>query len=186
MPYKTLKDYVDKKLVMDKKEIDRTIRRMASEIIETIPNLEKTILVGLQTRGVFLAERIAKEIEKDEDVEMSLGTLDISLYRDDIADRQKTEIKETRLPFDIDDKNIILVDDVLFTGRSIRAAMGCIMDFGRPKTIKLAVLIDRGNRELPIQPDFVGKKFVTTKKEIIAVKLNDIDDKEEVMLLEKK
>lgn len=180
-------NYLEKKNIIDKKELSRIIKRISTEIIEQTNGLDDVIIIGLQTRGVFIAERIAKTIKTLENIIVPTGSLDISLYRDDLENIKKhIEIKETKFPIDIDNKNIILVDDVLFTGRSIRASIECLMDFGRPKSIKLAVLIDRGHRELPIQPDFIGKQFVTNKKELISVKLKEIDNEEKVVLLEKK
>jgi pyrimidine operon attenuation protein / uracil phosphoribosyltransferase len=179
------KKYKERKVIMDKKEISLAIRRMTSEILEKNTNVKDLVIIGLQTRGVPLAERIASQIKQLEDEDIPTGSLDTSLYRDDIGDLKKQlDVKETSFPIEIENKNIILVDDVLFTGRSIRAAIECIMDFGRPKSIKLAVLIDRGHRELPIQPDFVGKKFVTSLDELISLELKEIDNKEQVVLLE--
>ncbi|MFC1512671.1 bifunctional pyr operon transcriptional regulator/uracil phosphoribosyltransferase PyrR [bacterium] len=178
--------YKEKKLIMDSKEMMRTVRRMVHEIIEKSHGIKDLIIIGLQTRGVYIAEKIAREIKKTEGRKVSTGVLDFSLYRDDLSNLKKhLDIKETKFPFEIDNKKILIVDDVLFTGRSARAAIECIMDFGRPKNIKLAVLIDRGHRELPIQPDFIGKKFVTTLNELIAVQLKETDKKERVVLLEK-
>ena len=134
---------------------------------------------------MFIAKRIVAKIKEMENVEIPIGVLDTSLYRDDFLENFKTSLKETDFPFSPDDKEIILVDDVLYTGRSVRAAMECIMDFGRPRCICLAVLIDRGHRELPIQPDIVGKKLVTNKdNELIEVNLKEIDEMDSVFLVE--
>ncbi len=175
---------MEEKLILDEKKIKKILIRISNEIIETIENLEDLIIIGMQTRGVFIAKRIIEEIEKLENIKIPLGIIDISLYRDDIYEKLKDiSLKETKLPFNINDKNLILVDDVIYTGRSIRAAIDCIMDFGRPKSIKLTTFIDRGNRELPIQPDITGFYFKTRpKEEIISVKLKEIDSFDSVFL----
>ncbi|MFC1485317.1 bifunctional pyr operon transcriptional regulator/uracil phosphoribosyltransferase PyrR [bacterium] len=181
-------NYIKKKIIMTSIILEKTLNRMVTEVLERNHDLENLVLIGLQTRGVFLAERIRDKIKKLENVTIPVGVLDISLYRDDFAEN-KTDmcLKKTDFPFSIDEKKIILVDDVLHTGRSVRAAMECIMDFGRPKAIRFAALIDRGHRELPIQPDFVGKKFITIPdNELISVNLKEIDGKDCVILLEKK
>ncbi|MFC1566835.1 bifunctional pyr operon transcriptional regulator/uracil phosphoribosyltransferase PyrR [bacterium] len=179
--------YTEKEIIIDKIELNRTLKRMAYEIIENTRGVKNLVLIGLETRGVFIAKRILDEIKKVENEEIPMGTLDISLYRDDVHDPTKSiKIKPTDFPFSVDGKNIVLIDDVLFTGRSVRAAIECIMDFGRPTTIRLGVLIDRGYRELPIQADFIGKKFGTIKNELISVELKEIDDKDRVVLLESK
>ncbi|MDR0676155.1 MAG: bifunctional pyr operon transcriptional regulator/uracil phosphoribosyltransferase PyrR [Elusimicrobiota bacterium] len=177
----------NQKIIMDDKKLNQTINRIVDEILEKTDDLDKLVIIGLQTRGVFLAKRIIKKIKKLENTKIPLGIIDISLYRDDFYENPTDlSLKETDLPFNVDDKNVILIDDVLYTGRSVRAAMECIMDFGRPKSIKLAVLIDRGNRELPIQPDIFGKNFVTRKNiEIISVKLKEVDDFDSVFLINK-
>ena len=179
--------YREKKIILDALRLNKTISRMAVEILERNELLTNLVFIGLQTRGVFLAERLASIIEKNEGIHIPIGVLDISLYRDDFAtNKSNFSLKETDFPVALDDKNIIIVDDVLYTGRSIRAAMECIMDFGRPKCIRLAVLIDRGHRELPIEADFVGKKFITIPgKEKIAVNLEEIDQEDQVLLMER-
>lgn len=178
--------YKEKDVIMDRDEIQRAMRRIADEIIEKSKGVENLVIIGLQTRGVFLAERIAKAIEKIEGESVPTGVLDNSLYRDDLGGdiARHIDVKETHFPFEIDDKTIVLIDDVLFTGRSVRAAIDCIMDFGRPACIMLGVLIDRGHRELPIQADFVGKQCVTKRNEVIAVELKEVDTKERVLILE--
>jgi pyrimidine operon attenuation protein/uracil phosphoribosyltransferase len=179
--------YKNKEILMNKDELNRTVRRMANQILEKSRGTKNVGLIGLQTRGVFLAKRISAEIKRIEGENVPTGIIDIALYRDDIDNiNTQPEVKETNFPFEITDKKIILIDDVLFTGRSIRAAMECIMDFGRPKSIKLGVLIDRGHRELPIQPDFVGKKRVASLNQTILVELKETDEKDVVRLLEKK
>ncbi len=174
-----------RKIIMKDKEIKRAISRMAHEIIERVRSIRELVIIGIQTRGVFLAKRLCKEIKKIEKKEIPFGILDITLYRDDVGNiSHQPLVKETRIPFDITNKKIVLVDDVLFAGRTVRAALDEIMDFGRPRIIYLAVLIDRGNRELPIQADFIGKFIPTSKKEKIAVHLREIDKKDEVILEE--
>ncbi len=174
---------IEKKVVMDENEIEQTLKRLAHEIIEKLHGIENLVLVGIQTRGVYLAKRLSEQLKKITKKTVPLGVLDITLYRDDVNSiAHQPIVKETELPFDITDKNVVLVDDVLFTGRTVRAAIDELIDFGRPKTIKLVVLIDRGGRELPIQPDFVGKKFPTSKDEIISVNLKEVDKKNNVVL----
>jgi pyrimidine operon attenuation protein/uracil phosphoribosyltransferase len=181
-----MKKYKIKKIILDAVQLGKTIKRMVDEIIEHNDDLENIALVGLQTRGVFLAERIAKIIKDEENIQIPVGVLDISLYRDDFATNTDMLLRETDFPFSVDDKKIIIVDDVLYTGRSVRAAMECIMDFGRPNLIRLAVLIDRGYRELPISADFIGKKFITIpEKERISVEFKEFDGEDSVFLLEK-
>ncbi|MCP4481606.1 MAG: bifunctional pyr operon transcriptional regulator/uracil phosphoribosyltransferase PyrR [bacterium] len=178
--------YKIKKIILDSAKLNKIIERMAGEIIERNEDIENIALVGLQTRGVFLAKRISHIINKIENIQVPVGILDISLYRDDFATNTEMLLKQTDFPFSVDDKKIIIIDDVLYTGRSVRAAIECIMDFGRPKLIRLAVLIDRGHRELPIRADFVGRKFVTIPdKERISVKLAEVDELDQVLLLDK-
>lgn len=173
----------EKKVVMNENEIEQTLKRLAHEIIEKLHGIENSVLVGIQTRGVYLAKRLASELKKITKKTVLLGVLDITLYRDDVNSiAHQPVVKETEMPFDITGKNVVLVDDVLYTGRTVRAAIDEIIDFGRPKSIKLAVLIDRGGRELPIQPDFVGKKFPTSKDELISVHLKEVDKKDDVVL----
>ncbi|MGA2090945.1 MAG: bifunctional pyr operon transcriptional regulator/uracil phosphoribosyltransferase PyrR [Endomicrobiales bacterium] len=179
--------YNEKKVIMNKEEISRTVKRLAMEIVEKNFGVKDLVVIGIQTRGVHLARRIINEmvaarlIQSVEDV--AFGKLDITLYRDDIASKSIPPlIRETEIPFDISDKKIILVDDVIFTGRSIRAAMDELMDFGRPQSIQLAVFVDRGHRELPIEPNFTGKKFITTREELIAVELEESDGQDRIVL----
>ncbi len=172
------------KILMDDKEISISLKRLAHEIIEKCHDINNVMILGIQTRGVYLAQRVCKLISSITKKIIPMGVLDITLYRDDVDSiSNQPVVKETKIPFDIENKNIVLVDDVLFTGRTIRAAIDEIMDFGRPRSIKLAVLIDRGNRELPIQPDIVGKVFPTSrKKEMVRVYLKEIDKKDQVVL----
>ena len=160
---------------MDARDVERAIRRMAHEIVERNRGAEGLAVVGIRTRGVPLARRIAGLIGELEDQEVPLGILDITLYRDDIFDRPQPEVRETDIPFDVTGRSLVIVDDVLYTGRSVRAAVDAIMDFGRPRRIQLAVLVDRGHRELPIRPDFVGKNVPTSRSERVKVRLRETD-----------
>ena len=165
-------------------DIKRILYQLAREVIEKTPELETLVLLGIQTRGVYIARRIRKIIQDIEGVELPLGTLDITLYRDDLTTIGPSPlVKETKIDFDINGKVVILIDDVLFTGRTIRAALDEIMDFGRPKRVELLVLADRGHRELPIRADFVGKNLPTAEDEFVEVRLKEIDKKDEVIIL---
>ncbi|MEN6622413.1 MAG: bifunctional pyr operon transcriptional regulator/uracil phosphoribosyltransferase PyrR [Smithella sp.] len=167
------------KVVMDKEVIDRSLTRIAYEILEKNKGTNNLALVGIRTGGVYLAERLKKKISNIEGEDVPLGVLDITLYRDDISiSKKKPNLGKTQIPFSLDGKKVVLVDDVLFTGRTIRAAMDALIDFGRPKMIQLAVLIDRGHRELPIRADFVGKNLPSSLWEDVTVNLvekNGID-----------
>ncbi|MDR3590295.1 MAG: bifunctional pyr operon transcriptional regulator/uracil phosphoribosyltransferase PyrR [Negativicutes bacterium] len=176
---------VDKTVLMDDQAVARALIRVAHEIIEKNKGSKDLTLVGIRTRGVPLARRLAAEIEKIEGAKLPVGILDITLYRDDLStlDYQPV-VHETEIPFNINDKTIILVDDVLYTGRTVRAALGAIMDIGRPRSIQLAVLVDRGHRELPIRADYVGKNVPTSRKEIVSVQLKSTDNAEQVVLQE--
>ncbi|NLH44857.1 MAG: bifunctional pyr operon transcriptional regulator/uracil phosphoribosyltransferase PyrR [Acholeplasmataceae bacterium] len=176
---------VKKNVIMDAEAMRRAIVRIAHEIIEKNKGVGNVILVGIRTRGVPLAQRIAKEIENIENVNVPVGFLDITLYRDDLSTLAYNPIVHgTELDFNISGKVIILVDDVLYTGRTIRAALDALIDMGRPKAIELAVLIDRGHKELPIRADFVGKNVPTAHKEIIDVTLKESDEIDEVIISE--
>ena len=171
-------------LVMDSVKIDRTLTRMAHEILEKNRDLEDLVLVGIRSRGVPLAERLASRIREIEKVEVPVGILDITLYRDDATTiGPHALLKATLIHFPIDGKKVILVDDVLFTGRTIRAALDGIIDFGRPSCIQLAVLIDRGHRELPIRADYVGKNLPTSREETVEVSLKEEDGSDAVRLV---
>jgi len=175
------------KIVMDKDGIDRCLTRIAYEILEKNKGMENLVLVGIRTGGVYLAQRLQKKISAIEDKDIPLGILDITLYRDDIStSSKKPALGKTKIPFDLDDKKVVLVDDVLFTGRTIRAAMDALIDFGRPKTIQLAVLIDRGHRELPIRADFVGKNLPSSFWEAVSVNLMEKNGMDEVIIEEEK
>ena len=178
--------WVDKTLLMDGDAIRRSLIRVAHEIVEKNKGSADLVLVGIRTRGVPLAERLAEEIRRIEATPITFGVLDITLYRDDLSRLgYQPVVRETKIPGNINGKNVILVDDVLYTGRTIRAALDAIMDIGRPQTIQLAVLIDRGHRELPIRADYVGKNVPTSRSELIAVLIEPIDTENRVALLEK-
>ncbi len=174
-----------KTVIMDAQGLSWTIKRMAHEIIEKNKGIKDLIVIGIQTRGVWLGRRLVREMKKITKKDVPMGILDITLYRDDVDSiAHQPMVKETRLPFDITGRKVLLIDDVLYTGRTIRAAMDELIDFGRPRLIRLAVLIDRGLRELPIQADFIGKVFLTTRKQAISVELRETDGRDQVLLKE--
>ncbi len=176
----------EKSQIMSASEIDRTIVRLAHEIVEKNNGADNLGLVGIMRRGVPLAQRLAKILGRIEKMEVPVGTLDITLYRDDLSTiGHRPEVRKSKMEFDIQDKNIILVDDVLYTGRTTRAALDALFDHGRPRRIQLLVLIDRGHRELPIEAGFVGRKVHTTDNEIIEVKFQETDNAEKVLLVER-
>ena len=176
----------EKLQLMDPERMRRTLARMAAEILERHPDLEGTVLVGVRSRGVPLARRLAREIGSVAGSEPPVGALDITLYRDDFTTLASQPVtKGTQIPFSIDGRTVILVDDVLFTGRTVRAALDELIDFGRPARIELAVLVDRGHRELPVRADYVGQALGTTREEIVQVLLTDQDGRDAVMLLER-
>jgi pyrimidine operon attenuation protein / uracil phosphoribosyltransferase len=183
--------------VMDAEEIRRALTRVAHEIVEKNHGTEQVALVGIQTKGVPLAHRLAAVIERVEGSPVPVGTLDITLYRDDVLfprkgrgpeghSREKASglhpVRETEIPFDVTGRRVVLVDEVFFTGRTIRAALGALMDLGRPECIQLAVLVDRGHRELPIRPDFVGKNLPTARREHVVVQLQELDGQDAVFI----
>jgi pyrimidine operon attenuation protein/uracil phosphoribosyltransferase len=171
------------KLLLDAPSIERAVTRMAHEILEKNKGIDALALVGIQTRGVTLARRLRAVISSIAGGELSLGILDINLYRDDLTKAsEQPVIHKTEINFDIDNKTVVLVDDVLYTGRTIRSALDALIDFGRPKRIELAVLIDRGHRELPIRADFVGKNVPTNSEETVHVHFKETDNKEEVVV----
>ncbi len=175
--------YMTKEL-LNKKDIDRILSRIAHEVIEKNKGVEGLCLVGIQRGGVALAKRLANKIKAIEGVDIPVGSLDISLYRDDLkTHRPLPVLRKTDIPFDITDQKIVLIDDVLFTGRSIRSAMDALMDLGRPAQIQLAVLVDRGHRELPIRADYVGKNIPTARNENIEVCLEE-EGKEDCVIIE--
>lgn len=172
--------------VIDAKGFARTVNRLAHEILERNKGAETIGIVGIRTRGDFLAHRIAQKINQIENVQIPIGCLDITLYRDDLRGKiNQPQLKTTDILYDIGDKNIILVDDVLYTGRTIRSGLNALMDIGRPASIQLAVLIDRGHRQLPIKADFVGKNIPTAYDQQIQVMMSEIDSEDAVFLLAK-
>ena len=164
--------------------MERTITRLAHEILEKNKGASNIVIVGIRTRGEHLANRIAKKLEEVEDVKLKIGFLDITLYRDDLLGKlEQPQMKGTDILFDINGKDVVLIDDVLYTGRTIRAALDELTDIGRPRTIQLAVLVDRGHRQLPIKADFVGKNVPTSAEESIRVHLKEVDGEDEVLLM---
>ncbi len=174
---------VSKSTIMDSDQIRRAVKRISHEITERNRGLSSVVVVGIRRRGVYLAERIAEYLETIEDTEVPVGALDIALYRDDFQLASSSPIVgKTEINEDITDKIIILVDDVLHTGRTVRAALDQLIDFGRPRQIQLAVLVDRGHREFPIKADYVGKNVPTSANEQVDVRLSEIDDRDVVIL----
>lgn len=170
-------------IILDRMGIDRALSRMTHEIVERNHGVEGLVLIGIRTAGVYLSERIASGIETIEGLRVPTGIIDVTLYRDDLAlGRFQPAVRRTEIPFTVDGKKVVLVDDVFFTGRTIRAAMDVLIDFGRPSRIELAVLIDRGHRELPISPDFVGMKVTTTREESVIVRIEEIEGTEEAVI----
>ncbi len=179
-------EMIVKKELIDSAAMGRAITRIAHEILEKNKGTEDLVLIGIRTRGVPLAERLAAKIEEIEGVKLPTGILDITLYRDDLSTvAQQPIVHRTEIPFDITGKKVVLVDDVLYTGRTVRAALDALIDLGRPLQIQLAIMIDRGHRELPIRADFVGKNLPTSKDEVVDVNFKEIDEKDAVLLLEK-
>jgi pyrimidine operon attenuation protein/uracil phosphoribosyltransferase len=170
--------------VLDERGVARAVTRISHEILEKNGGAETLVLIGILSRGADIAKRIAKAIKQIENIDVPVGLMDINLYRDDVHSKlDQPVIQRTEILFDVVDRNVILVDDVLFTGRTIRAALDQIIDFGRPRSIQLAVLIDRGHRELPIRPDYVGKNIPTSKDDRVLVRLKEKDDKEVVVVV---
>lgn len=175
------------KEILDELAIKRALTRVTYEILEHNKGTENLVLIGIKTRGVFLAQRIHDRIEKLEGVDVPLGTIDITLYRDDKHDaslKQDPVVNSNNIGVDINDKNVVLIDDVIYTGRTIRAAMDALMDQGRPSSISVAVLVDRGHRELPIRADFIGKNIPTSNDEQVAVNVKELDGKDNIELKE--
>ena len=173
-----------KAVIMDETAIGRAVTRIAHEILERNEGCDNLALVGIVTRGDLLAKQLVDEIEKIEGVRVPLGSLDISFYRDDYLTNIAPEIHATHIPFNVDGKRVVLVDDVLYTGRTIRAALDAIMDLGRPQSIELAVLVDRGHRELPICPDFVGKNVPSSHEENVRLYLKEVDGRSTVEIFD--
>lgn len=173
--------------LLDEQAIRRALTRIAHEIVEKNKGIEELVLVGIRTRGIYLAERLAERIASIEGAQIPVASIDITLYRDDL--KEKTEqplIHGHQLPTEINDKKVVLVDDVLYTGRTVRAALDALIDLGRPQLIQLAVLVDRGHRELPIRADYVGKNVPTSQTEVIAVHVREVDGDDKVVILEQK
>lgn len=177
---------VEKTVLMDETAMRRALARISHEIVEKNKGVEKVVLVGIRRRGGPIAERLARFIEEIEGVKVPVGILDITLYRDDLTTlSSQPELHRSEIPFDITDKVVVLVDDVLYTGRTTRAALDALIDLGRPQRIQLAVLVDRGHRELPIKADYIGKNVPTASREVVEVKVREIDGKEAVVIVEK-
>jgi pyrimidine operon attenuation protein / uracil phosphoribosyltransferase len=179
-----LPDEPGRKKLLGADDIRRAVARLAHEVVERNEGVESLVLVGLRTRGIPLARRLKQRILEFEGAEVPIGELDITLYRDDVHQRAPRSLSQTSIPVDISDKTVILVDDVLYTGRTIRAALDALIDLGRPKAIQLLCLVDRGHRELPIRPDYVGKNVPTSRHEKVAVRLEEVDGVDEVVLIQ--
>ena len=171
-----------KKEVVDAVTMKRALTRISYEIIERNKGIQDIVLVGIKTRGIYIAQRLAERLKQLEDIDVPVGELDITLYRDDVKDMEEPELHSSDVPVSIEGKEVILVDDVLYTGRTIRAAMDAVMDLGRPRKISLAVLVDRGHRELPIRADYVGKNIPTSKTEEIIVEMEERDGADRIMI----
>ncbi|MDI9484483.1 MAG: bifunctional pyr operon transcriptional regulator/uracil phosphoribosyltransferase PyrR [Bacillota bacterium] len=175
----------EKAQILDSAQIRRALTRISHEIVERNKGTQGLVLAGIRTRGVPLAQRLAENIERIEGVRVPVGILDISLYRDDLSSiAEQPVVNQTSMPVDVTGQTVVLVDDVLFTGRTARAALDAVIDLGRPARIQLAVLVDRGHRELPIRADYVGKNLPTSTKEVVAVRLEETDGEERVLILE--
>lgn len=175
----------EKANILDEQAMGRAITRIAHEIIERNKGIEECILVGIKTRGAYLANRLAEKIEQIEGKKIRAGELDITLYRDDLQtkhDNNEPRVHQVDIAYDVKNQKVVLVDDVLYTGRTVRAAMDAVMDLGRPAQIQLAVLVDRGHRELPIRPDFVGKNIPTSSSERVVVSVHEADDEDSVTI----
>ena len=172
------------KEVVDQVTMKRALTRITYEIIERNHSIQDIVLVGIKTRGIYIASRIAERLKQLEDIDIPVGELDITLYRDDKKENQEEpELHSSDIPVSLEGKEVILIDDVLYTGRTIRAAMDAVMDFGRPRKISLAVLVDRGHRELPIRADYVGKNIPTSRAEEILVEMQELDGQDRIMIL---
>ncbi len=171
------------RVIMDAQAIERALTRVAHEVLERNRGTEGLALVGIRSRGVHIAQRLQARIREIEAVEVPTGIIDITLYRDDLSrSRQQPEVRGTQIRFPVDDKRVVLVDDVLFTGRTVRAALDALVDFGRPRSVQLVVLVDRGHRELPIRADYVGKNVPTAVNESVQVRLKESDGRDEVVV----
>ena len=184
-PSPPLRRMTEKARIMSADDIRRAISRLSHEILEHNGGAEDIIICGIRTRGQFLAERVVRKIQEIEGVQPPLGILDITLYRDDLQTIAKQPVvRSTEIPVSIVDKHVVLVDDVLYTGRTIRAAMDEVIDFGRPRTVQLAVLVDRGHREFPIRADYVGKNVPTSRHEVVKVQFQEVDEVDSVVVCE--
>ncbi|WP_046175116.1 bifunctional pyr operon transcriptional regulator/uracil phosphoribosyltransferase PyrR [Domibacillus indicus] len=178
---------MEKAVVLDQQAIRRALTRIAHEIIERNKGIENCVLIGIKTRGIYIAQRLAERIFQIEGQRVPVGDLDITLYRDDLTEKNKNrepEVKGSEIPVDLNGKTVILVDDVLYTGRTVRAAMDAIMDIGRPSHIQMAALVDRGHRELPIRADYIGKNIPSAKTERIVVTLEEVDETDRISIYE--
>ena len=180
-----------RRILLDEEQVRRTLSRIAHEIIERNDDLDTVALVGIHTRGVPIAQRIRRLVEERSGVELALGQLDITFHRDDVhvregrsPRRRQPLVRDTKLDFELEGRTVVLVDDVLYTGRTIRAAIDALIEYGRPARVQLAVLADRGHRELPIRPDYVGKNLPTAREERVQVQLVEIDEIDQVLLIE--
>ena len=171
--------------ILSAEAIRRTLNRLASEIIERTDRLEDLVLVGIHTRGIPLAQAVAKQMERLEGIQVLVGELDITFYRDDLDQISTRTPAQSKMPCDLTGKKVVLVDDVIFSGRTIRAALNAVIDYGRPNLIRLAVLIDRGHRQLPIHPDFIGKSLPTAREEVVNVQLTPVDARDTVELIKR-
>ena len=176
----------EKATILDAETIDKALTRIAHEIIENLKSMQDVVIIGIKNRGAHLGERLAKKLSAITGTALPVGALDITLYRDDLTEvSEQPVVHATEIDFDIDHRKVVLVDDVLFTGRTIRCALDALIDFGRPAQIQLAVLVDRGHRELPIRADYVGKNVPTAVKEVVEVRLSETDGRDEVVICEK-
>ncbi len=179
-------DLKEKAKIMDKKAVEKALTRIAHEILERNKDGAKVAVIGIKNRGAYIGKRIADKMEKISGEKPPVGALDITLYRDDLTQiAEQPVVHATEIDFNIDGKKVILADDVLYTGRTVRCALDAVIDFGRPSEIQLAVLVDRGHRELPIKADYIGKNIPTSSEEVIEVKLSEADGRDEVILCEK-
>jgi pyrimidine operon attenuation protein / uracil phosphoribosyltransferase len=177
---------VEKRQLLSAEQIDRTLKRLAHEIVEKTGGTEGLALIGVRRRGIPLSQRLAKYIQEDGKHTVTLGTLDITLYRDDLSTvGAQPIVHSTDIDFEVDGRDLLIVDDVLYTGRTIRAAMNGLFDLGRPKRVRLCVLVDRGHRELPIEDSFVGRSVETSDTEIVEVRLQEIDNEERVVIVDR-
>lgn len=178
---------MEKAKILTAEQLDRVYKRLAHQFIEPFDNPSNIALVGMQTRGVFMAKRILKEVEDLFDLKLDFGVLDVTFYRDDFRSKNNMpEVKITEIPFDLDGRDIILIDDVLYTGRTIRSAMDAMMGYGRPKSIKCCCMVDRGHRELPITADYVGIEIPTHSSEEVRVKVDELDGEDAIYIVEGK